>query len=213
MLRCINDGVTTIKRGHQTIGNAWYVRWVVLHDASYIMKGLHSENTEGRIQSRMPGSISETWERFCGGLGSSIMVQYSVGPIITLHGRVAARQYVDVISEQRCSFPRRQCPHSHSWNCTVMVWIAWRWTSASSDLNITEPLWSILETTVRNRFPHPTSLKQLEDDLQEKWYKILLDCSKLVQVHSKEDCSCIEGKRWSNIYIYIYSYIHGLFGK
>jgi hypothetical protein len=28
---------------------------------------------------------------------------------------------------------------------------------------------------VRNRFPPPTSLKQLEDVLQEEWYKILLE--------------------------------------
>jgi hypothetical protein len=37
----------------------------------------------------------------------------------------------------------------------------------SPNLNITEPLWSVLETSVRNRFPPPTSLKQLEDSLQE----------------------------------------------
>jgi hypothetical protein len=42
------------------------------------------------------------------------------------------------------------------------------------DLNIIEPLWSILETRVRNRFPTPTSIKQLEDVLQEVWYKISL---------------------------------------
>jgi hypothetical protein len=40
---------------------------------------------------------------------------------------------------------------------------------------ITEPLWSVLETRVRNRFPPPTSLKQLEDILQEEWYKIPLE--------------------------------------
>jgi hypothetical protein len=28
---------------------------------------------------------------------------------------------------------------------------------------------------VRNRFPPPTSLKQLEDVLEEEWYKILLE--------------------------------------
>jgi hypothetical protein len=39
----------------------------------------------------------------------------------------------------------------------------------SQDLNITEP---VLETNVRNRFPPPKSLKQLEDVLQEEWYKI-----------------------------------------
>jgi hypothetical protein len=29
-------------------------------------------------------------------------------------------------------FRKRQCPNSHSWNCSVMVWRAWRWTSISS---------------------------------------------------------------------------------
>jgi hypothetical protein len=42
-------------------------------------------------------------------------------------------------------------------------------------LNIIEPLWSVLETTVRNRFQPPTSLKQLENVLQEEWYKIPLE--------------------------------------
>jgi hypothetical protein len=47
------------------------------------------------------------------------------------------------------------------------------WPEQSPHLNITELLWSILETTVRNR--SPTSLKQLEDVLQEEWYKIPLE--------------------------------------
>jgi hypothetical protein len=42
-------------------------------------------------------------------------------------------------------------------------------------LNITEPLWSVLETKVKKRFPPPTSLKQFEDVLQEEWDKILLE--------------------------------------
>jgi hypothetical protein len=42
-------------------------------------------------------------------------------------------------------------------------------------MNMNEPLWSVLETRVRNRFPPPTSLKQLEDVLQEEWYKIPLE--------------------------------------
>jgi hypothetical protein len=45
-------------------------------------------------------------------------------------------------------------------------------------LNTIEPLWSVLETRVRNRFPSPTSLKQHEDVLQEEWYKILLETVK-----------------------------------
>jgi hypothetical protein len=43
----------------------------------------------------MPGSNSETQGRFCDGLGSYIMVQYPVHSIITLHGRITAREYMD----------------------------------------------------------------------------------------------------------------------
>jgi hypothetical protein len=49
------------------------------------------------------------------------------------------------------------------------------WPAQSADLNITEQFWSVLETRMRNRFPPPTSLKQLEDVLQEEWYKIPLE--------------------------------------
>jgi transposase len=45
----------------------------------------------------------------------------------------------------------------------------------SPDLNIIEPLWSVLESRVRGRFPAPTSLKQLEDFLHEEWYDIPLE--------------------------------------
>jgi hypothetical protein len=37
---------------------------------------------------------------FCDGLGRNIVVQYSVGPIITLHGRNTAREYVDRLDNQ-----------------------------------------------------------------------------------------------------------------
>jgi hypothetical protein len=42
-------------------------------------------------------------------------------------------------------------------------------------LNILDPLWSVLETRVRNRFTSSTFLKQLEEALQEEWYKIPLE--------------------------------------
>jgi hypothetical protein len=40
-------------------------------------------------------SNSETRARFCVGLGSNIVVQYSVSSRITLHDRITAREYVD----------------------------------------------------------------------------------------------------------------------
>jgi transposase len=49
------------------------------------------------------------------------------------------------------------------------------WPAHSPDLNVIEALWSVLMTRVRNRFPPPTSLKQLEDILHEERYKILLE--------------------------------------
>jgi hypothetical protein len=75
----------------------------------------------------MPGSNSETLGRFCDGLGSNI-----VGPIITLHGRITAWEYVDRLGNQvhpmvQTLFPNNDAvakttgPHSHSWNCSVMV--------------------------------------------------------------------------------------------
>jgi hypothetical protein len=48
----------------------------------------------------MPGFNSETLGRFCDDLGSNIMVQHSVVPIITLHGRITARKYVDRLGNQ-----------------------------------------------------------------------------------------------------------------
>jgi hypothetical protein len=48
----------------------------------------------------MSGSNSETRGRFCDGLGSNIVVQYSVGSIITLHGQITAREYVDRLGNQ-----------------------------------------------------------------------------------------------------------------
>lgn len=46
------------------------------------------------------------------------------------------------------------------------------WPAQSPDLNIIEPLWSTLEARVRNLFPPPSSLKELERVLIEEWYKI-----------------------------------------
>jgi hypothetical protein len=47
---------------------------------------------------------------------------------------------------------------------------------------------------VRNRFPPPTSLKQLEDVLQEEWNKIKLETvQNFDRAHPKKDSGGIEG--------------------
>jgi hypothetical protein len=114
---------------------------------------------------------------------------YSVGPIIILHGQITASEYVYRLGNQvhptiqtfpnnGAVFQDNNAPihtagtvqswfEEHESECQHLLWPA-----QSPDLNIIEPLWSVLETRVRNRFPPPTSLKQLED-LQE-WYKIPL---------------------------------------
>jgi hypothetical protein len=60
----------------------------------------------------MPRSNSETQGRLCDDLGSNVVVQYSVGPIVTLHGRITARDYVERLGNQihpmiRTLFPNK----------------------------------------------------------------------------------------------------------
>jgi hypothetical protein len=50
----------------------------------------------------------------------------------------------------------------HEGELQHILWSAW-----SPDLHIIELLWPVFETGVRNRFPPPTYLKQLEGVLQE----------------------------------------------
>jgi hypothetical protein len=107
------------------------------------------------------------------------VVQYPVGPIVIHHGRITAREYVDRLGNQvhpmiQTLFPKN-CVVSQDTAGTVQSWFEERegelqhlpWPAQS-------PLWSVSETRVRNRFPPPISLKQLEDVLQENWYKIPL---------------------------------------
>jgi hypothetical protein len=48
----------------------------------------------------MPGFNNKIRRRFCNGVGSNIMVQYSVGPIIIPHGQITEREYMDRLDNQ-----------------------------------------------------------------------------------------------------------------
>jgi transposase len=170
------------------------VRWVVLHGLPCITQSLRLKNTQASLQSGMLGSNSETSGRFSDVLGSNIVVQCSVDSIIILHDWITAREYLDRLGNQVNSWSRRYFLSNNDAvflddNApihrigTVKSWFEedegelqqLPWPTQSQDLNIIEPLWSVLETRVRNRFLPSTSLKQLEDVLQGEWYKIRLE--------------------------------------
>jgi hypothetical protein len=154
------------------------------------------ENAPGSLQSRIPGSNSQTWGRFYDVLGSNIVVQYPVGPITTLHGQIAAREYVDRLGNQVHPMIRTLSLNNdevlqddnvpiHTTG-TVQSWFEEYegelqhipWLAQSLDLNVIETLWSVLETRVRNRFPPPTILKRLEDVFKKNGIKFHYRLSK-----------------------------------
>jgi hypothetical protein len=59
----------------------------------------------------MPGSNSETRGRFYDGLGSNIVVQYSVCPIVTFHDRINEKEYVDRLVNQVHPMIQTLFPH------------------------------------------------------------------------------------------------------
>jgi hypothetical protein len=102
------------------------------------------ENTQGSLQSWMPGSNSETRR------GSCVMVWAAISwysillvPLLPFMAELL-QGYTWTGWVTRCipwsgrcfrttiRFSRRQCSHSHSWNCSVMDCRAWTWTSTSS---------------------------------------------------------------------------------
>jgi hypothetical protein len=90
---------------------------------------LRLENTQESLHAGIPGSGSETGGEVLEGLGSNILVFYSVGPIITIHGRITAKDYVDRLGNQvhpmiqTMQFSKTRMPPftqleliSHCWN-------------------------------------------------------------------------------------------------
>jgi hypothetical protein len=154
MIRCINDGVTTIKTGLQD--NLW-------SDESSLtlfpnQEECAFEEHQGNLQSGMHGSNSETQGRFCDDFGSNIVVQYSLGSIIILHGHITAREYLGRLSNQVHPMIQKLFPNNdavfqddnvpiHTAG-TVQSWFEEHegelqhlpWPAQSPHLNITEPV-------------------------------------------------------------------------
>jgi hypothetical protein len=102
MVRCVNYCVTTKKPGHQTNGNTL----ICLENPK------EAYNLECLVSTVKHG-------------GGSVMVWaaiscYSVGPIITLHGRITAWEYVGR-SDNKVHPMIQTFLNSSSWNCSVIV--------------------------------------------------------------------------------------------
>ena len=68
------------------------------------------------------------------------------------------------------------------------------WLAQLPNLNIVEPLWSVLESRVRSRFPSIISQATRRRVVQYS----TRDYSDLTWVYSKEDTSGVTGKWWPN---------------
>ncbi|GFV66470.1 transposable element Tcb1 transposase [Trichonephila clavipes] len=117
---------------------------------------------------------------------------HSLGPLVTLHGKVKAAHYVNILGDQvhpfvQTSFPE-ECPLYQDDNAPIHTakigqeWFAEHegevgnldWPPQSPDLNIIEHLWGYLESKLRARFPPPSTISALETALHEEWLHIPL---------------------------------------
>jgi hypothetical protein len=100
MLRCAKNGVTTIKPGHQTTGNVhmiWsdYSSFMLFPTSRrvYVWRApKEAYNAECLVPTVKRGEGSTmVW---------AAILLYSVGPIITLHGRITERECVNRLSNE-----------------------------------------------------------------------------------------------------------------
>jgi hypothetical protein len=139
----------------------------------------------------MPGSNCETWRRICDDLCSNIIVLcWSCN---TLNGQITASDYLDLLRNQAQPIVQILLPNNdavfqdnnspihparsvQSWfykHEYALQLLPWR--AQSPDLHNVKPLCTVLERSVRRRFPPASSLKQPEDVLQVEWCIIPLE--------------------------------------
>ncbi|GFX24140.1 transposable element Tcb1 transposase [Trichonephila clavipes] len=123
--------------------------------------------------------------------GGSLMVWGAIswcglGTLVTLHGKVKAAHYVNILGDQvhpfvQTSFPG-ESPLYQDDNVPihtakiVQEWFAEHevevghlyWPLQSPDLNIIKHLWGYLESKLRARFPPPSTISALETALHEE---------------------------------------------
>jgi hypothetical protein len=181
MLRCVNDGVTTIKPGHRTNGNARVIwsdespftlfpttgRVCVLRNPGKLTECLVPTVKHGEVLwwfgQQYRGTVfcwfhyypswpnyllqGNTWDRF----GNQAR---PINQTLFLNNDAVFQDNTTIhtagIIQSRLEEHEDEFQHL-------------LWPAQSSDLNITEPLWSDLETRVRNRLPPLTSLKQFKN--------------------------------------------------
>jgi hypothetical protein len=100
MLRCINNGVMTIKPGQKTTGNA-HMTW---SDESSFTLFPTSERVNVCITPKEvynPECLVPTMKNGEGSVTVSVAIlKYRVGPIITYHAQITAREYVNRFGNQ-----------------------------------------------------------------------------------------------------------------
>jgi hypothetical protein len=112
---------------------------------------------------------------------------YSIGPVITLNGRITASDYVDISRNQvhplvqmfpndevifQDNSPTQTARSVQTWY-NMMHFNIFTGQHNRQTYTIKIP-WSVLESMVRSRFHLPSSLKQLQDVFHEEWYNVPL---------------------------------------
>jgi hypothetical protein len=87
MFTCVNDGITTIKHGHQTTGKSRVISFMLLPTSGRVhvwRTPKEAYNLECLVPTiKWGGGSVMIWEA---------ILWYSVSPIITLHGQITARE-------------------------------------------------------------------------------------------------------------------------